>query len=161
MQSGSQVVRSVQARYRDVQARGDYLPRESYTSSWFMLPVRAGLMGDCATPDTAFHSRALPPALLRSTHRQVWIWHLQQQAGDPCQLQVHTVRHNAGGAPPVAGRIIAGVLKADLKRDFKAGEHERDAYAPGWFWYQAEELVLWRCPAPPMSRNTTQIAPLT
>ena len=35
-------------------------------------------------------------------------------------MQVHTIRHNAGGAPAVAGRILAGVLKNDLKRDFKA-----------------------------------------
>ena len=36
------------------------------------------------------------------------------------EMQVHTIRHAAGGAPPVAGRIIAGVLKNDLKRDFQA-----------------------------------------
>mmetsp|Transcript_68158 Transcript_68158/g.160427 ORF Transcript_68158/g.160427 Transcript_68158/m.160427 type:complete len:343 (-) Transcript_68158:230-1258(-) len=33
--------------------------------------------------------------------------------------QVYTARHLAGGAPPVAGRVISGVLKNDLKRDFK------------------------------------------
>ncbi|CAE7251994.1 unnamed protein product [Symbiodinium natans] len=37
----------------------------------------------------------------------------------PNHPQVHIVRHSAGGAPPVAGRMISQVLRNDLKRDFK------------------------------------------